>query len=384
VPRSAYPPLTASQLGRATLARQSLLERSHLDPVAAIERIGGIQAQEPASPYLALWTRLVDFDASSLDAAFARRTVVKATLMRTTLHVVSADDFLALRAAITLREPGIRRPDRVEPLPDADLARLIETGIDFSAEPRTLGELRDHLAGQLDGKDPEELVWWFRRRATLVHAPSDVAWSFARRPRLVAASSWLDGRSLAAPAEAVEHLARRYLAAFGPATAADLAAWSGMTVASVRPGIEAIEAAGELRRFSDERGRTLLDLEGAPLPPADTPAPPRLLPMWESSLLAFADRTRIVSDADRALVIAANGDTLPSFLVDGRVAGLWWAEQDAAGRTRIVLEPFRRLATADRRALEGEGERLAAFVEPLEPTVYARYRRTRARRTSRA
>jgi hypothetical protein len=122
----------------------------------------------------------------------------------------------------------------------------------------------------------------------------------------------------------------------------------------------------------------LLDLDGAPLPDADTPAPPRLLPMWDSTLLAFADRTRLISDADRRVVIARNGDTLPTFTVDGVVAGLWWAEAEWGGRTRIVIEPFRPLLRrADKRALEAEGERLAAVVEPLEPTVYARYQRWR-------
>ena len=133
-----------------------------------------------------------------------------------------------------------------------------------------------------------------------------------------------------------------------------------------------------MRRFSDERGRELLDLEDAPLPDADTPAPPRLLPMWDSILLAFADRTRLISDEDRRVVIAPNGDTLPTFTVDGVVAGLWWAAAEPGGRTRIAIEPFRPpLRQADMRALEGEGERLAAFVEPLEPAVYSRYRRWR-------
>jgi hypothetical protein len=146
----------------------------------------------------------------------------------------------------------------------------------------------------------------------------------------------------------------------------------------VRTGIAAVDAAGGLRRFSDERGRELLDLEGGPLPDPDTDAPPRLLPMWDSTVLAFADRTRLISDEDRRVVIARNGDTLPTFTVDGMVAGLWWAEAEPGGRTRIVIEPFRPpLRRSDARALEVEGERLAAIVEPLEPRVYARYQRWR-------
>jgi hypothetical protein len=217
-----------------------------------------------------------------------------------------------------------------------------------------------------------------RRRVAFAHAPSDVPWSFGRRPRLAHALTWLGAEDWADAAAGLERLVRRYLGAFGPATAADMAAWSGLAVAKVRPGIAAVDGAGDLRRFRDERGRELLDLESAPRPAADTPAPPRLLPMWDSTLLAFADRTRVISDEDRRVVIARNGDTLPTFMVDGVVSGLWWAEPTAGGRTRIVIEPFRPpLRHADARALEREGERLAAVVEPLEPAVYARYERWR-------
>ena len=123
-----------------------------------------------------------------------------------------------------------------------------------------------------------------------------------------------------------------------------------MAVGAVRPGIAAVDAAGDLRRFSDERGRELLDLDGAPLPDPDTPAPPRLLPMWDSTLLAFADRTRLISDEDRRVVVARNGDTLPTFTVDGVVAGLWWAEADPGGRTRIVDRAVPAAAPAGGRA----------------------------------
>jgi hypothetical protein len=205
-----------------------------------------------------------------------------------------------------------------------------------------------------------------------------VPWSFGRRPRLAHALAWLGADGWPAREVALQRLVRRYLGAFGPATAADVARWSGLAVSSVRVGIAALDGADALRRFSDEGGRELLDLDGAPLPDADTPAPPRLLPMWDSTLLAFADRTRLISDQDRRVVIARNGDTLPTFTVDGVVAGLWWAHAEPGGRTRIAIEPFRPpLHGTDMRALEGEAERLAAVVEPLEPKVYARYQRWR-------
>jgi hypothetical protein len=161
---------------------------------------------------------------------------------------------------------------------------------------------------------------------------------------------------------------------------ADAAAWSGLTIARLRPGFVGIEQEGDLWRGRDERGRELLDLATSPRPGGDLDAPPRLLPMWDSLLLAYADRTRVIDDAARSVVIGRNGDTLPTFLVDGRVAGLWWAVAEAGSRCRIEIEPFGRLAAATRRALDGEAERLAAFLAPLEPDVYRRYRTSRARR----
>ncbi len=369
--------LSGRRLNRATLARQLLLERADLDVETAVCRIGGLQAQEPASPYIGLWTRLSRFEVPELDAAFAARTVVKGTLMRATLHAVTAADFRDLWPAVRPLIQGIRRQDRRAAPDDATLDELRTAVRDFASEPRRLGELRDHL-GERPGFSAEEILWWVRLAVPFLRAPDPVAWSFDRRPRLVHSEAWLGREGWADETVALERLVRRYLEAFGPASAADLAQWSGLSVARLRIGIAAVEAAGDLRRAVDERGRALLDVAGAPLPPEDVPAPPRLLPMWESTLLAFADRTRIISDADRAVVIARNGDTLPTFTVDGVVAGLWWAEPDAGGRTRIRIEPFRPpLPRAAARALEQEGERLAAFVEPHEPAVYRRYQRWR-------
>lgn len=378
---SPHPILDAGRLNRSTLARQSLLERTSATPVApAVERFGGLQAQEPASPYIALWTRIEGFEAASLDEAVREREIVKATLMRSTLHAVSRDDYRHLLPAIRPMLHGLTRRERGGGPGAERLDQLADAALRFAATPRANAELRRHLAPLVDGElDPDDAWWWVRRHAAFIHAPTPDPWSYGRRPSLVAAGSWLDSEGFAAEADGLERLVRRHLAAFGPATAADIASWSGLPVARLRPAIEAIDRSGELRRFSDVRARELLDLEGAPLPEGDAPAPPRLLPMWDSVLLAFADRTRIISDEHRAVVVARNGDTLPTFLVDGRVAGLWWAEGDR-DRTRIVLEPFGRLARADRRALELEGERLAAFVEPHERGVFGRYRRTRARR----
>ena len=233
----------------------------------------------------------------------------------------------------------------------------------------------------LDPDIGEEAAFWrIRRQVPFVHVPGDAPWAFGRRPSLVVAGSWLpssgNGTAWSLPDEssATVALLQRYLAAFGPATMADISQWSGLPVAALRPAVATID---DIVRYRDERGRTIIDLPGLTIPDAAVPAPVRFLPMWDSTLLAHADRRRIISDIHRKVVIAANGDTLPTFLVDGRVAGLWWAARDDAGRTRIELDPFGRLSRSTHRELEGEAERLAAFLEPREPEAYRRYQRWR-------
>jgi hypothetical protein len=367
--------LSQRRLNRATLARQLLLETSGLDVVEAVERIGGLQAQEPASPYIGLWARLADFDVEKLHAAIDARDVVKGTLMRATVHIVTAADYRALWPAILPMLEGIRRQDRVHPPSGRRLAALRRRVTAFTATPQTLTALRDHV-GDVDGLTADEVIWWLRRRLPLAHVPTGGAWSFGRRPLVAHADAWLPAGPWRREDAAIEHLVRRYLGAFGPASLADIAQWSGLPITRIRPGVAALEGAGELRRFRSESGGSLVDLADAPLPAEDVSAPPRLLPMWDSMVLAYADRTRIVSNEDRARVIARNGDTLPVFLVDGLVAGRWWAAAHDGGTT-IELEPFRRLKAGDRRALEGLAHRLAAFVAPHEPNVYARYQRWR-------
>lgn len=381
--------LTTSALNRATLARQHLLERATIDPVAAAGEVGGLQAQEPASPFIALWTRLAELDGGAIGRAFAERRLVKATLMRGTLHAVPAADYRQLAPAMApLIDGAIMRATRGARPDDAALARFRAAALELAATPRRNSELRDLLA-ELDGSAPSDGMadaggtwWWIRRHVPLVHAPVDAPWSFERRPWLVAADSWLAGDGGFADAAAgTVHLLRRYLGAFGPATIADAASWSRLQVGRLRPALAALDAAGELVHLRDEGGRALVDLVGAPRPDSGVPAPPRLLPMWDSVLLGHADRSRIIADAHRARVVATNGDTYPAFLVDGRVAGLWWAVA-SHGRTRVELEPFGELATPVRHALEREGEALAAFVEPREPDVYRRYRGSRDRRAT--
>ena len=242
MPRPTYPTLSSRALNRATLARQLLLERaSGLDPVSALEQIGGVQAQEPASPFLALWTRLADFDPRALRVAFERRDVVKATLMRITLHAVSAADYRALlpallpmfRASGSLRR-GTPRPEHVE--------ELAAAAAEFAVTPRRSFELRDFLAGHAGTGSLETPVWWWvRRMLPLVHVPEEVGWSFTRRPLITTASAWFDDASMVdgggmAIEVARRHVVRRYLGGFGPASTADLSAWTGLSASDFRGG----------------------------------------------------------------------------------------------------------------------------------------------------
>jgi hypothetical protein len=365
--------ISTRRLGRAMLARQLLLEPSDVDVVGAVERIGGLQAQEPASPYLGLWARLAGFQVADLDRAIVQRQLVKGTLMRATLHLVSAADFRAMWPAVVPMLENQRRQDRLVPPPRATFDAIRRRIAGFAREPRSLAELRDHV-GDVDGLPADEIVWWLRRRHPLAHAPTAVPWSFGRRPLLADADAWLGPGEWPDASVSMEHVIRRYLGAFGPASIGDIARWAGLATRPIRAGVDALDKAGDLRRFRSEEGRALLDVVGAPLPDEDVQAPPRLLPMWDSTVLAYADRTRVISDAERARIVARNGDTLPVILVDGLVAGRWWALADG-GRTRIELEPFRPLARSDRAALEELAERLAHFVEPHEPNVYSRYQR---------
>jgi hypothetical protein len=301
--------------------------------------------------------------------------------MRVTLHAVSAADYTRFLPALRPMHHALRRRGSGS-IDDAIVRRLGRSALAFAAEPRANPVLRDHVdatATQL-GVDLDEAWWWVRLRHDFIHVPTTRPWSFSRRPSLAAATAWLDDPAFLDEPLAIEHLVRRYLAAFGPATMADAAAWSGLTVARLRPAFAAIDEAGDLWHARDEQGRALLDHVTAPRPGAQVDAPPRLLPMWDSLLLGYADRTRVIDDVARSVVIGRNGDTLPAFLVDGRVAGLWWAVAEPGSRCRIELEPFAPLSTSARRALTREAERLAAFLEPLEPDVYRRYRTSRARR----
>ncbi len=348
--------LTQRELNRALLARQLLLRRAALSVPRAVERIGALQAQWPPSPYIALWSRLEGFHREQLLRSVERRQVVRATLMRTTLHHVTASDYLAYAGELRARRIAFVEGQLAKLQGSLDHDELVEAIVRHAAErPRSRPELLG-LLGQpkLEPDDRRPWLVWhlLAARATLVHAPQSSVWRLnTAGAAFVPAATWL-GAEPAAGEDAIVHLVRRYLAAFGPATRADAAQWTGLPVAALEPGFERLS----LRRFRDEAGRRLFDLPRAPLPPASVKAPPRFLPMWDSTLLAHDDRTRILPEAYRKIVIRRNGDVQRTFLVDGVVAGLWHFEDG-----RIRVEPFEPVPRAERRALDAEARALAEF-----------------------
>ncbi len=358
--------LSARRLNRATLDRQLLLRRERLPVVDAVRRVVGLQAQEPASPYLALWNRLEDFDPAALDAAFAAHEVVKASLMRITLHAVAAEDYPAFHNAMRFALRAARLGDRrylSTGLSTADADALLPHLLEFARRPSTGAQIEAALTERLGRESPRRLWWALRTFAPLAHAPTGGPWSFGTRPSYVTARLSPDTVD---QAESERRLARRYLEGFGPASVADLARFATLYRSRARSALQAIE--DELDRYEAPDGTELFDVPGGSLPAEDVPAPPRLLPMWDSVLLAYDDRGRVIPADHRKLVIRINGDVLPTLLVDGYVAGVWRAVPDGIEATAFAPLPEGAWA-----GLAAEARGLVAVLAGRDPAVYRRY-----------
>jgi hypothetical protein len=357
----AAPTITTRELNRATLARQMLLERADATPLAAVERLAGLQAQQARPPHIGLWTRLAGYRSADLLEALRRREVVRVTAMRATLHLLRTRDYTTLRGAL---QPSFARSlHGVTKGRDAafDVADLVAAGRAFFGERgATFDALRAHLKERYPGFDERELAYAIRLHVPLVQLPTDARWGFPAAADFACAETWLQCPVPTAPEPArAQALVRRYLAAFGPASVADAAAWSGLGVGHLRDAFDALRPG--LIALRDANGRTLYDLAHAPRPPADTPAPVRFLPEYDNLLLAHADRTRIVADAHRARLVTKNLIVPATFLVDGVVAGTWRIETKGKAAT-LVIAPFGRVAKRARAALEREGAALLRFV----------------------
>ncbi|MFF9912966.1 winged helix DNA-binding domain-containing protein [Streptomyces sp. NPDC013457] len=360
--------ISARGLNRSTLARQLLLRREDIGAADAVRRVVALQAQQPASPYLALWNRIAGFDPSGLDDAFTRGSVVKTTLMRITLHAVHTDDYRAFRTALhpVLRAAKLGDRFTVSGLTPADADMLVPELLAFADRPRTNAEYEAWLEQRV-GTAPKSGAWWGLRQYTpLLHAPTTPPWSFGERPSYVAPP---DPPTPPTPEEsdaALGTLLLRYLEGFGPASPADMAQFAMVQRARVRRALAVLS--DELVRKEGPDGEELFDVPDAPCPDEDTPAPARLMAMWDSTLLAYADRSRVIPPDYRPVVIRRNGDVLPTLLVDGHVAGVWRPTE--AG---IEATAFHALPDDAWEDLAAEARSLTAFLAPREPRVYSRY-----------
>jgi len=348
--------LTLRELNRATLARQMLLDRQAIPVLDAVERLAGLQAQVTSPPYVGLWTRLRDFRREDLTRLMEERQVVRATLMRATLHLMTAEDYLLLRPAL---QPALTRSMNSiagKRLDGLDVDRLVGAAREyFEREPHPFADLRPLLSELEPDRDPSALAYAVRTSLPLVQVPSGGVWGYSGKAPFTTAERWL-GRALSG-SEDPRRLVLKYLAAFGPATVRDVQTWSGRM--QLKQPVEELRA--ELRTFRDERGNELLDLPDAALPPEDTPAPPRFVPDYDNLVLSHADRGRVISDEHRKKVFLSAARVRATFLIDGFVRGAWKVEKTRKTAT-LVIEPFEPISTEDRAALSDEGERLVRFL----------------------
>jgi hypothetical protein len=336
--------LTERQLNRALLARQLLLDRVQLGVVDAVEHLVGMQAQSPGAPYLGLWSRLSGFALSDLADALVDRRLVRTSLMRGTIHLVSARDCVALTPHM--------RPifTRAVPAPPND--GVLPASVEILEEsPRTLAELRVLLAERLDG-DGEAMARAARYLLPLIHVPPRGLWGQSGQARLTTVRAWLGADVDACP---IDDVILRYLTAFGPASIKDMQTWCGLT------SLREVVARLDLRTYHDPAGVVLYDVPDGVLPDPDTPAPVRLLPEYDNCLRSHTDRGRVMSTANRALLFATKNDApMPAFLIDGYLRGTWKLDRTRRSAT-LTLRPFDALSKKDIAAVSTEAQRLLDF-----------------------
>ena len=384
--RARHERLGPRALNRATLARQALLERVTMPALDAIEHLAGMQAQAPQSPYVGLWTRLRGFDAQELSDLIETRRAVRGPLMRATLHLVSAGDWVAFRPVV---QPVLERRFAGAPfdISGVDVADLIEAGRALlERRALTRPEVGALLAERWPDRDPASLAQAITYLTPVVQVTPRGVWGKNGQARWTTADVWL-GRSAATERPAPERPRRerpaterpaperivvRYLAAFGPATVKDIQAWSGLTglgevVDRLRP---------QLRAFRDQQGAELFDLPDAPRPDPDTPAPPRFLPEYDNLLLSHADRTRVIIGDERVPLQPGLGARYGTLLVDGFFRATWriTRHEDNAILHVEPLDPLEPLALpSDRDAIAAEGDALLRFAIENASTYEVRF-----------
>jgi len=348
----ADPALDTRTLNRALLARQLLLDRSKSTIPKALEKIGGLQTQYAPSAYIGLWSRLDGFRRPQLTRALEKARVIQATLMRVTIHIVSAADYPLLTEAVRRsRQEWWSRVGKGRTLDQAaydNVTALIRAAL--AEGPRPRNELIQVLADNGFAKETWEGVGLW---VDMVRVPPSGTWERRRADLYGLADQWVP-RTEVTEADALQHLVKRYLGGFGPATVGDISSWAGVPVNTLKPVIERMR----LRSFRGTDDSLLIDLPRQPIPAAETTAPVRFLPTWDATLLIHARRTQILPEEYRNQIFSTkNPQSLSPFLVDGAVAGIW--KQEGA---KVNLKPFAPLPKTARRELEEEAARLARFL----------------------
>ncbi|MEV1173260.1 winged helix DNA-binding domain-containing protein [Nonomuraea sp. NPDC049784] len=344
-------------LARTTLDRQLLLRRSPLSPLEAIERLVALQGQEIDAPYIGLWSRLASFTQPDLAALLYGKQVVRGSLLRGTQHLALAGDYLWIRPLVQVVLSRSRQAAFGRVMRDVDLDELVGLARKHLAgRTLTRPQLRDLLHERWPSVDPAVLGWSAQALVPVVHTPPNGIWGTGGATPFTLAEEWL-GRSLEA-SPPVERLVVRYLAAFGPASVMDVQMWSGLT--RLRSAMEAMPF---LRKFHDIEGRILYDLPDAPCAAEDVPAPVRFLPWFDNLIVAFHDRSRLMTPSQRK-EICVGAVIYPTFLVDGTVDGMWDLKNGA-----LTIEPFHPLSDGVMEELAAEGARLMAFAGVEEGSI---------------
>ena len=345
-------PLGSRALNRALLARQLLIERSDRDVTTAVTDLVGLQAQAPLAPYVGLWSRLSGFTPGELAECLERRGMVRATLMRGTVHLVTADDALRLWP---LMEPAISRGFRAgfsQRLTHEQAQEVIALGRELLEQaPRTRAELRERFRAEWPHQDADAMAYAVSYLLPTVQPTPRGIWGQRGRAELTLLTSWLDRPIVAAPS--IDEVVLRYLSAFGPASVKDVQTWSGLTRLS-----EVVDRlAPRLQTFTSELGQRLYDLPDAPRPHPDTPVPPRFLPEYDNVLFSHHDRTRIAERGRRIPLPPGHGARAGTILLDGFFAGTWRLADGG-----IHVTPHDRLGDAHGADLEHEGRRLLGLL----------------------
>jgi hypothetical protein len=363
--------LTLRQINRATLARQMLLAREKTTPVKAIERLVAMQAQWPKPPFLGLWSRVEGFKRDDLTSLFHKRTVVRATFLRATIHVVTAKDFLALRPAIQpVLEAGMQAilKERLDGIDVTALTKQVRKMLE--REPLTFAAIREEFLRADPKADERAMGYAVRMLLPLVQVPVEgQAWAFPSQACFAPAEQWL-AKAVAAKAVQPDALLLRYLEGYGPASADDMRAWSGLARPAVKEAIDRLR--GKLSVFRHVNGkRELFDLPNAPRPDGDVPAPMRLIPEYDNVITTRADE-RFVAKGDRPRVFLSALRIAATVLVDGFAAGTWKLEATKKAAT-VTIEPFKPLAARVKKEIEAEAELVLKFAEPEVRTREVRF-----------